>query len=89
MGQSMTKQQAEELLDLIAARAKGLREVGVRSVNLGGVSFTLASADIEADLDLSDKDTADAPGDTLHDPWTFGVPAPDAPTVIPRRKRPL
>jgi hypothetical protein len=83
----MTPQEAADLLDLIVARAPSLRQAGIRSVNLGGASFTLAPAELEADL--GDVDDEPGPADALHDPWTFGVPAAGAPTVLPVRKREL
>lgn len=83
----MDKQAAGELLDLIVERAQGLRAAGIRSVNLGGASFTLAPAELEPDGDAQDEETG--PSDALHDPWTFGVPAPDAPKVLPPRRRSL
>ena len=82
----MDRNEAAELLDLIVERAPQLRAAGIRAVNLGGASFTLAPAEIEGDIDGKDDD--EGPVDTLHDPWTHGRPAPGAPSnlVVKRHK---
>jgi hypothetical protein len=82
----MTRQEAEDLLDLIVERAPKLRAAGIRAVNLGGASFTLAAAELEADGD--DTELEDGPSDVLHDSWTYGVPPNSAtPAILPKRGR--
>jgi hypothetical protein len=82
----MTRQEASELLDLIVENAPRLRAAGIRAVNVGGASFTLAPAEIEPDGDESE--TEPAPSDVLHDSWTYGVPPSDgAPRILPKRER--
>lgn len=82
----MTRQEAEELLDLIVERAPTLRAAGIRAVNLGGASFSLAPAELEADGDETESE--DGPRDVLHDSWTYGVPPSDgAPQILPKRER--
>lgn len=82
----MTKQEASDLIDLMLERAGELREAGIRAVNLGGLSFTLAPAEPPADDLDGNQDPGEHP-DALHDPWTYGVPAPGGPTVLPKRRR--
>lgn len=84
----MTKQEASDLIDLMVERAADLRGAGIRSVNLGGVSFTLAAPDHAPD-DLDGNQDEEVPTDALHDPWTRGVPGPGAPKALPKRSRPL
>jgi hypothetical protein len=80
---------AAALLDLIAARAPGLRDAGVVGrVELGDVAFTLApaeSATPAAAPDISSDD--DAPTDALNDPATHGMFGDDAKRRLPRRTR--
>ncbi len=84
----MDKQEAAELLDLIIERAPGLRAAGIRAVNLGGASFTLAPPELGPTSEPDQKDEADPPADMLRDPWTHGRPGPGAPTslVVKRHK---
>lgn len=82
----MTRQEAEDLLDLIVERAPTLRAAGIRSVNLGGASFTLAPAEIEESVDESEPEPG--PSDVLHDPTTFGLMPGSGPSILPKRERP-
>lgn len=82
----MNRQDAEALLDLIVERADGLRKAGIRSVNLGGASFTLAAPELE--LEDGDEPADDGPRDALHDPWAHGIPGPGTPASLPPRRRP-
>lgn len=82
----MTVEEAEKLLDLMERRAPSLRAAGIRSVNLGGASFTLAPAELEPDTG-DDPEPEEGPSDVLHDRWTYGAPAPGAPTTLPKRGR--
>ena len=82
----MTKQEASDLLDLVIARAPELREAGIRSVELGGLGFTLAPPELAPD-DTGNDQEDDGPADALHDPWTFGRPAAGTPKALPKRKR--
>lgn len=84
----MTAKDVADLLDVIANRAKGLRDLGLRRVELGGgVAFTLAEpepADAGAGATPPDDE---APRDALEDPETFGIRGPEAPRRVPRRAR--
>lgn len=77
-----------ELLDLIAARAAGLRAAGVLSVTLpGGAGFVLAPAELEDDGD-SATDQPEVEPDIMRSPWTHGQPARGAeqqPITVKRR----
>lgn len=55
---------AERLLKLIAAQAKPLREAGVTSVELDGISFSLAPA-----LPPAPSDDENTDGVPHADPW--------------------
>jgi len=82
----MTRQEAEELLDLIVERAPTLRSAGIRAVNLGGASFSLAAAELEPDGDETEQEPG--PSDVLHDSWTYGVPPSEGTSrVLPKRER--
>lgn len=81
----VNRQEAAELLDLIVERAPQLRAAGIRSVNVGGASFTLAPADLEPDM--TDSEPEEGPTDALHDPWAHGVPAAGSPASLPARRR--
>ncbi len=80
----MTKEEAAELLDLIVDQAPRLRAAGIRAVNLGGASFSLAPAELEPDANVQDDEAG--PADVLHDPWTHGRPAKGAPTSLTVRR---
>jgi hypothetical protein len=67
------KPSAAALLDLLVERAPGLREVGVRRVELAGLAFELAEPRLtleqgpsRADVQLADE------MDPLMDPATYG-----------------
>lgn len=81
----MTRQEAEELLDLIVERAPTLRAAGIRSVNLGGASFALAPAELAESADETEPE--EGPGDVLHDPATFGLMPGTGPAILPKRER--
>lgn len=58
----------EQWLELIETRARGLREAGVKSINLHGVQIELTPPTdpvIKAEPDEGDQDP-------LHDPITYG-----------------
>lgn len=69
---SNTKPTAEQLLDLIERRARGLRAAGVRRVELEGIVFDLADPDPVPQQ--FEREEIDEPMiyDALDDPTTFG-----------------
>lgn len=74
---------AEQWLDLIEKRAKGLREAGVKRIELDGCKVDLAPT--EPDVGgLFEKEQPTEPLDPLDDPATYG--RRDVPTL--RRRAP-
>lgn len=84
----MTAKEAADLLDVIANRAQGLRQLGVLRVDLGvGIGFTLADPEIESGAAAGAKPDDETPRDALEDPETFGIRGPEVSQRLPRRRR--
>jgi len=85
----VTAKEAADLLDVIANRAQGLRQLGVRRVDLGpGVGFTLAAPEPEPAAAAAKSPDDDPPRDALEDAETFGLRGPEQPRRVQRRVRP-